>query len=126
MTEDSVRWQSSSVVIASLIAIAIILMLTFLTVIGLAFLAGGSAGGTLSSGRSVMAHSDSLTLSSQFSRDTATIKTAGKVIVVEPARLIVDGKTIAAIPPETLNVEINVRNGVIEFIADGKAFPRIR
>ncbi len=101
-------------------------MLAIAATIGLAVLAGGSAGGTLRSGRSVIAHSDSLSLTATFSRDTATMETAGKLIVVEPSRLLVDGKTIAEISPETSDIEIYVRRGVVEFVADGKSIPEIQ
>ena len=81
--------------------------------------AGGSAGGTLSTGRSVFTHSDSVALSSTVSQDTATIETAGKTIVVEPTRLIVDGTIVATIKEHVSNVEVVVRRGAVTFVADG-------
>lgn len=81
--------------------------------------AGGSAGGTLPSGRSVMTHSDSISLSSTFSSDTATIETAGKKILVQPTSLIVDGVTVANIDKDVADVQVRVNRGVITFVADG-------
>lgn len=85
-----------------------------------ALFAGGSAAGTLSTGRSVFTHSDSITLSSTFSSDTATIETAGKMIVVQPTRLIVDGTIVATINEDVSNVDVRVKRGSITFVADGK------
>ncbi|TNV71540.1 hypothetical protein FGO68_gene8767 [Halteria grandinella] len=81
--------------------------------------AGGSAGGTLASGRTVTANSDSLFLRSQFTKDSATIRTAGKQIVVAPKSLIVDGVPVAKIEEETKDVQVNVKNGNVTFQADG-------
>lgn len=84
---------------------------------------GGSAGGTLSTGRNVVTHSDAVSLSSAFSKDTATVKTAGKTIVVAPASLIVDGIKVAEIDERVSNVEVSVKRRVITFVADGKPVP---
>lgn len=81
--------------------------------------AGGSAGGTLASGRSVMTHSDSIWLSSTFSSDTATIETAGKKILVQPTSLIVDGVIVANIDKDVVDVQVRVKRGVVNFVADG-------
>ncbi len=95
-----------------LLAIAILL--------GTVMFAGGSAGGTLPSGRSVMTHSDSVLLSSTFSSDTATIETAGKKILVQPTSLIVDGVTVANIDQGVADVQVCVKRGVVTFVADGR------
>lgn len=87
---------------------------------------GGSAGGTLSTGRTVVAHSDSFSLSSSFSKDTATVKTAGRTIVVAPASLIVDGLTVAEIDEGISKVEVAVKRGAITFVADGRAVATFR
>lgn len=121
MNDFSSRQEKSSLAVVLLIVIAGACILAMVAAVLLVLLAGGSAGGTLRSGRNVVTHSDSLFLTSNFSGDTATIKTAGKVIVVAPGKLRVDGKTIAVIPPETMDVEIHVRRGTVEFIADGKS-----
>lgn len=88
--------------------------------IALAMLAGGSAGGVLASGRSVMTYSDSISLSSSFSADTATIYTAGKEIIVRPTTLIVDGVTLASIEENVADVQVHVKRGLVTFVADGK------
>lgn len=84
-----------------------------------AMLAGGSAGGTLASGRSVMTHSDSISLSSTFTSDTATIETARKKILVQPTSLVVDGVVVATIDKDVAEVQVRVKRGVITFVADG-------
>lgn len=88
-----------------------------------AMFAGGSAGGTLPSGRSVMAHSDSMWLSSTLASDTATIETAGRKILVQPTSLIVDGVTVANIDQDVSDVQVRVKRGVITFVADGAPVP---
>lgn len=89
----------------------------------LAAVAGGSAGGTLASGRSVMTYSDGLMLTSTFSADTATIRTAGHTIVVAPTELTVDGRTVAKIDESVAGVNVHVQDGTVEFEADGCAVP---
>ena len=86
-------------------------------------LSGGSAGGTLASGRSIMTYSDGLTLKSNFSADTAIIRTAGYTIVVGPTDLTVDGRTLAQIEESVADVKVHVQNGAIEFVADGSTIP---
>ena len=91
--------------------------------LALAAISGGSAGGTLQSGRSVMTQSDSIYLSSQFSKDTATIRSGRRTIVVRPASLIVDGVTVASIDPAVADVRVTVANGNVTFVADGQQVP---
>jgi hypothetical protein len=80
---------------------------------------GSSVGGTLQSGRSVTATSDSWYLTCNNSPDTATIKTAGRTIVVAPDRVSVDGKLVAPLDEAACSVEVHVKQGKIEFVADG-------
>jgi hypothetical protein len=101
---------------ALLIAIPLLLITVLLAA---AMFAGGSAGGTLASGRSVMTHSDSISLSSTFTSDTATIETAGKKILVQPTSLVVDGVIVAEIDKDVADVQVRVKRGVITFVADG-------
>ncbi|GAB5403915.1 MAG: hypothetical protein Aurels2KO_21460 [Aureliella sp.] len=103
------------------VVLGLILMLAALAFAAYLLTAGGSAGGTLASGRSVSTSSDGFNISSKFSGDTATIETSGMVIVVEPERLLIDGKTIAAIPVDAKKVQVNVQGGEVEFIVDGEA-----
>lgn len=88
-------------------------------------LAGGTAAGTLSTGRSVTAHSDSIALSATFAPDTATIRTSGKTIVVGPTTLSVDGRTIANIKEDVADIKVQVKGGAITFLADGNPVPTI-
>ncbi len=107
----------SRAILVLVVVTPVLIACTFLTAV---MLAGGSAGATLATGRSVFAHSDSLSLSSRFSSDTATIETAGRTIVVKPTRLMVDGTTVATINENVSNVEIRIKRGVITFLADGQ------
>jgi hypothetical protein len=106
----------------TLIVTSIAILLTSVAAIFvLAVSAGGTAGGILSTGRSVMAYSDSISLSSTFSSDTATIRTAGKTIVVHPTTLEVDGALVATINKDVSDIEVRVKRGVVTFVADGKS-----
>ena len=80
---------------------------------------GGSAATRLASGRDVSIHSDAFYLTSTYSRDTATIHTAGKTIVVRPGCIVVDGDVLATIDQNTAAIEIRVRRGSIQCLADG-------
>ncbi len=106
-----------------LIVFAAIPLMLIAGILTAAMFTGGSAGGTLSTGRSVVTYSDSISLSSRFSSDTATIETAGRTIVVEPRRLIVDGGPVASINKDVSDIEVHVKHGAIKFIADGKPVP---
>lgn len=88
-------------------------------VLAIGMLAGGSAGGTLASGRKVMAHSDSISLSSTLSSDSALIETAGRKILVQPTSLIVDGVVVARIDKDVADIQVRVNRGVVTFVADG-------
>lgn len=94
--------------------------LAFMILLATAIFGGGSAGGTLPSGRSVMAHSDSISLSSTLSGDTATIETAGMKILVQPTSLVVDGVIVADIDKDVADVQVHVNRGVVSFVADGR------
>ncbi|MFO0916229.1 MAG: hypothetical protein U0795_24940 [Pirellulales bacterium] len=84
----------------------------------------GSAAGTLPTGRIVVARSNSLSLSSSFSQDTATIQAGGKTIVVKPTSLLVEGVTFAVIDQSVSKVEVTVKGGEVTFVADGKPVNR--
>ncbi len=106
--------------LGALCLIVLAIPLVYIVCAMLGFLQGSSAGGTLATGRSVMTYSDSFYLSSTLHDDTATIKTAFKTIVVEPAGLFVDGSNVATIDPKVSKVEVRVTRGNIRFLADGK------
>ncbi|MBI1323203.1 hypothetical protein GC170_08445 [bacterium] len=101
-------------------AILVIPLFSATLMLAAAALAGGSAGGTLSTGRSVMTYSDSLNLNSTFSHDTATIRTAGMTIIVKPTNLEVDGAEVATIGNDVSNIEVRVKRGKVTFVADGE------
>lgn len=103
-----------------LVAILAIPLVPAMLMFAAAALAGGSAGGTLSTGRSVMTYSDSLMLRSTFGNDTATIRTGGMTIVVKPTILEVDGVQVATIDNDVSNIEVRVKRGKVSFVADGK------
>lgn len=103
----------------ALLATLMLGLVTLLGSIGLVLGSGSSAGGTLVSDRSVMTRSDSWYLSSTFSADTATIRTAGRSIVVAPGELRVDGQKVASVDSSAKLVEVLVRGDTISFVADG-------
>ncbi|MEX1233187.1 MAG: hypothetical protein WEB58_23250 [Planctomycetaceae bacterium] len=100
-------------------------LLAFTILLATAMLAGGGAGGVLQSGRSVMANSDTIWLSSTFSYDTATIEMPGKKIVVNPTSLVVDGVTVAKIDKDAADVQVRVKRGVVTLVADGAPVPTL-
>lgn len=84
-----------------------------------------SVGGTLQSGRSVSASSDSWYLTCENSPDTATIKTARRTIVVAPDKVIIDGKLVAPLDIAATEVEVKVKDGQIELVADGTSVAKV-
>ena len=94
-----------------------LLAITMLIVI--AVITGTSAGGTLRSGRAVVAKSDSIYCWCTFASDTATINTGRKEIVVQPTALLVDGVAVADIDKDVAYVQVHVKRGVVTFLADG-------
>ena len=86
----------------------------------------GACHGRLASGSAVNASSDSINLSSQFGEDTAEIHTAGKTILVQPTALVVDGVKVADIDKDVADVRVDVKRGVVSFVADGKPVELVR
>ena len=103
--------------------IAATLVLFAVVFVALVSLAGGSAGGTLSSGRTVMVFSDTLYLCSESSKESATITANFRKIVVHPTSLIVDGRKVGDLDEAVRAVEVRVKFGAITFLADGKDVP---
>ena len=103
--------------------IAATLVLFAVVFVALVSLAGSSAGGTLSSGRTVMAFSDTLYLCSESSKESATITANFRKIVVHPTSLIVDGRKVGDLDEAVRAVEVRVKFGAITFLADGKDVP---
>lgn len=98
-------------------------LLILVALLAIGMFGGGSAHGTLPTGRRINAYSNAMSLSSTFGFDTATIKTGGKTIVVKPTRLIVDGTVVASINEHVTDIEVRVKRGGIAFVADGKLVP---
>ena len=86
----------------------------------------GACHGRLASGRAVNASSDAVNLSAQFGKDTAEIETAGKTILVQPTALVVDGVKVADIDKGVADVHVDVKRGVVSFVADGKPVELLR
>lgn len=91
--------------------------------VALVSLFGSSAGGTLSSGRTVLVVSDTVYLCSEFSKESATITANNRKIVVHPKSLIVDGRKVGDLDEAARAVEVRVKFGTITFLADGKDVP---
>jgi hypothetical protein len=105
--------------ISALVLTGLILLVGILGTVA-AMMVPQSAGGTLASGRSVMTTSTSLSLSSSFSRDTATIETGGHTIVVAPNTLTVDGRKLATIDPAIKSIDVLVEGDAVRFLSNGK------
>jgi hypothetical protein len=98
--------------------LAVLLMASAVAVL---LLSGGSAAGTLPSGRTVTTSSDSIWLESRLTSDSAYITTAGRAIVVRPKVVTVDGKPLAEIDASAKDVRITVANGSVGVSVDGVA-----
>ena len=105
--------------ISALVLTGLILLVGILGTVA-AMMVPQSAGGTLASGRSVMTTSTSLSLSSSFSRDTATIETGGHTIVVAPNTLTVDGRKLATIDPAIKSIDVLVEGDAVRFLSNDK------
>lgn len=106
------------------IAIAVLFSLLLIGLVALiasaVMFSHSSVGATLANGRSVSADADSWYMGLETAADTATIRTAGRTIVVRPTTLHVDGRSVASIPATTKSVAITVQDGTVTFIADGE------
>lgn len=56
----------------------------------------------------------------------AEVKVAGQTLLVEKSKLILDGKTLGDMPPETKKVEVTVKEGMLSVIGDGKELARAK
>jgi hypothetical protein len=108
-------WTRMAVV--STAAVGLLLLMAALVLVT----SGGSAGGTLASGRSVMTYSDAWGgLTSSFTADTAKIATAGRTIVIGPDEILIDGRSVTRINRATKSVDVRVEGNAISFVADGR------
>lgn len=117
----SVSFQKSGWFIRGIIVFCLTLMVFVSGILIQGATSGGSASGRLANGRSVQARSDAWSLQTRFSGDTAMIDTAGYKIVVAPQELKVDGKPVAKIDAAVKAVDVNVQNGTVTFMANGKS-----
>ncbi len=81
---------------------------------------GGSAGMTLGSGRAIDASSDTLMLSVTGGKDTATLNLGSAVVVVEPARILLNKQAVAPLNPQAARVSVSRSQGQISVVADGQ------
>jgi hypothetical protein len=86
----------------------------------------GSCGGGLQSGRAVNAYSDTIWLYSESTADTATIKTPGKTILVQPTAILVDGVKVADIDENVADVRVRIKRGDVSIVADGVHIKTLR
>jgi hypothetical protein len=105
----------TTLVILILPAIVVVALFTWVLIAGVP----ASASGTLNSGRAIVVNSNSVYLSLGLDGDTATINTAGREIVVKPTELLVDGVHVGDVDTAAARVEIIVKRGSVDFIADG-------
>lgn len=114
--------KSSSLLVIVLLAVLCVSLVALAAIVFLTMFAGGSASGTLGTGRKIVVYSDSLQLTTQFAQDTATVNTSGQEIIVEPTRLVIDGKAVGEFDENVAEVEVRVSRDGIEFKLDGKPF----
>jgi hypothetical protein len=94
--------------------------------VGIFFFSSSSCGAsipggpTLPAGRSISANADSLFIGLETSKDSATIRTTWRTVLVEPTRISIDGHFIAAIPATAKDIVVQVHSGDIVLTADGK------
>lgn len=94
-------------------------LLAITMLIAIVVIPGSSAGGTLRSGRAIVAKSDSIYCWCTFASNTATINTGRKEIVVQPTALLVDGVAVADIDEDVAFVQVQGKRGLVTFVADG-------
>jgi hypothetical protein len=102
-----------------LAATVLVILMAVTGLFAVAISSGGSSAGTLATGRSVQVKSDSIWLSCQYAGDAATIRTAGKTLVVAPRELLVDGRHVARLKPDAKSIVITAERGDITLVADG-------
>jgi hypothetical protein len=107
-----------------LTALACVVGLVLVAVVAIAATSGGAAGATLTSGRAVTVQSDAWRLDCRFSRDTATIDTKGRKIVVAPTEISVDGRPLVQISAAIRSVDVRVDGDAIDFVGDGRPIAR--
>ena len=100
--------------------IAATLVMLAVVFVALVSHSGSSAGGTLSSGRTVLVVSDTLYLCSEFCKESATITANNRKSVVHTTSLIVDGRKVGDLDEAARAVEVRVKFDTITFLADGK------
>ena len=74
----------------------------------------------LASGRLVTVHSDAWSISTDFTEDTASIRTAGRNIVVDATEVRVDDDLRVFIDGAAKSVIVEVNGDKITLIADGR------
>ena len=79
------------------------------------------ASAVISDGRivTVSTESEAVRKSWQIRPLDPTIEIAGKQIVFEPDRVVVDGQEAAALPSGTKKIEVAERDGRVNILADG-------
>lgn len=117
----SVRFQKSGWMIRGSIVFCLTLMVFVAGVLIQAATSGGSTSGTLASGRSVTVNADEWYLETMYSGDTAQIKTPKFLIMVAPEQVTVNAKPIATIESAVKAVDVNVQNGTVTILANGKS-----
>lgn len=76
-------------------------------------------GGSMESGRAIMAYTDGYSVSCTFDKNTATVKGSGYKVVVLPTEISVD-KVRIPIDESVKKVSVHFRGGVASFVADGE------
>ncbi len=109
------RSLKSGVWIAATLVMFAVVFVALVALVALVSLSGSSAGGTRSSGRTVLVVSDTLYLCSEFCKESATITANNRKSVVHPTSLIVDGRKVGDLDEAARAVEVRVKFGTITF-----------
>lgn len=80
---------------------------------------GGSCSGTLASGRTVVANSDTLWLSASNDQDTSHLSLGFLKVDVEPTQVVVEGQPLVDLDAQAKSVLITRADGQLTVVADG-------
>lgn len=78
-----------------------------------------STGGALASGRTVEVGTNSWFLSAEYKKDVAIIKTASRIIVVQPQQVMVDGTSVAPLDPNCKSVKLQLQGNQLTVTTPG-------
>jgi hypothetical protein len=81
-------------------------------------------GATLPSGRSVTASTKSWFVGLETSGNTAIVRTSRRTVLIEPTKVVVDGRLFGSIPAGARAINVDMNSDEIVITADGAAIAR--